>query len=117
MACRSCRAFGNLLRTAVRDPVWAITGILFGPFHTIGAVLRIVFITAVVGVVIDLLSRNVLAKLGVPKHGWIMSIELAAVLLLVTLIALRLLSAPLVRNFGDGKADTHGSPALPITPN
>lgn len=103
-------AFGNMMRTVARDPLWAIVALItfplrYGKSFVMGAAgyLLMVFI---VNFGIDYLTRVILSNHpgDIIWHVGDWAMMLFAVVLLV-----RLLSTPLITHFGTVSDDTHGS--------
>ncbi|MDN5927047.1 MAG: type IV secretory system conjugative DNA transfer family protein [Hyphomicrobiales bacterium] len=102
-------AFKNMLRVAARDPLWAIVGIVTGPFRFLAYLyqfgLSFVFVVLVVGFgLMALLNWS-----GIQRGGLLWNAANLAYGAFVLLYLFRFLSRPMIDHFGDVDADTHGS--------
>jgi len=102
-------AFKNMLRVAARDPLWALVGIITGPFRFLAYLyqfgLSFVFVVLVVGFgLMALLNWS-----GIQRGGLLWNAANLAYGAFVLLYLFRFLSRPMIDHFGDVDADTHGS--------
>ena len=103
------RAFRNMLRKAVRDPVWAIIAIAFAPFRATRHLFGSLIVLVVVMFVVALLGLGFLSLFHL-QNNVIGAIILWPIMIFAVLgTAYRLLTGPLIQHFGDHLSDTHGS--------
>lgn len=102
-------AFKNMLRMAARDPLWALVGIVTGPFRFLAYLyhfgLSFVFVVLVIGFgLMALLNWS-----GIQRGGLLWNVANLVYGAFVLLYLFRFLSRPMIDHFGDVDADTHGS--------
>lgn len=103
-------AFKNMLRAAIRNPLWAFLSLIAAPFRVWKPLLQSFFILFVILFVVGLGGRMVLRDFGGFGPGSIPVIAWDGVtLLIMAATAFRLITAPLILHFGDMEGDTHGS--------
>ena len=103
-------AFKNMLRAAIRNPLWAFLSLIAAPFRVWKPLLQSFFILFIILFVIGLGGRTVLRDFGGFGPGSIPVIAWDIVtLLIMAAVAFRLITAPLILHFGDMEGDTHGS--------
>lgn len=97
-------AFKNMLRAAVRDPVWAISSILMSPFRAGRYLLQVGFFVFLVTLILAVAANTI------PQEWWIAR-TIAGLLLLLFFVVLvfRVLTNPLIEHFGDLDGETHGT--------
>ncbi|TBH27036.1 type IV secretory system conjugative DNA transfer family protein, partial [Rhizobium leguminosarum] len=103
-------AFANMMRMAVRDPLWAIVVFISFPLRyaksfVMGAA-GYLFVVFTVYFGIDYLRR---VMLGSHRGDVIWHIGDWVVILFAVVLLIRLLSTPLITHFGSAVDDTHGS--------
>src|SRR5579859_6793778 len=96
-------AFKTMLRTALRDPVWAIVAVIASPFRYWRAWFFGLLFVTIVAVVLSLIVEHVLPKGPLQMAGN------AAVSLVLIVMIFRMITHPLVTHFGIQAADTHGT--------
>ncbi|EHS50952.1 agrobacteirum virulence protein VirD4, partial [Rhizobium sp. PDO1-076] len=108
-------AFKNMLRTAARDPIWAIVAVSIAPIRAFKPVFGSLSLLLIVGIVVAITGDLMLAPLGLPKAVTQTAISLIVTVILFVL-AFRLVTNPMIHHFGDMEGDTHGSARF-ATPN
>ena len=102
-------AFRNMLRVAAADPLWAVIGVVTGPFRFLAYLyqygLFFVFVVFVVGFGLMALMQWA----GVERGGALWNVANLAYAAFILLFLFRFLSRPMIDHFGDVDADTHGS--------
>lgn len=100
-----------MLRTAWRDPVWAIGIVLLSPINLVRHLLVVLFVFCAVALPLSLIARFTLGWAGVPKSSLVHDAAYLGVGAITIAVTLRVLVAPMVRRFGfDADIDdTHGS--------
>lgn len=102
-------AFGNMLRAAVQDPIWAFVSLILAPFRIWKPLAGLVILLGLAAFVLGFGSRFALDRLGyganVPAQ---VTFDLLTLLVLLVL-AFRALTYPLIEHFGTLQDDTHGS--------
>ncbi|MBX3401749.1 MAG: type IV secretory system conjugative DNA transfer family protein, partial [Gemmataceae bacterium] len=102
-------ALKNMMRAAAHDPLWAFVAIVTGPFRAAGYVLRMgVFFLIVLAVVGGGLF-TLMQWAGIQRGDALWYVGNIAFTAFLALLAFRLVSLPLIQNFGDMGSDTHGS--------
>ncbi|EJC77940.1 type IV secretory pathway, VirD4 component [Rhizobium leguminosarum bv. trifolii WSM2012] len=102
-------AFKNMMRAAVRDPLWAFVALISAPFRIWKPLLRVLVFLIIALFVIGFGGRLFLEQMGFGV-GSIPFIALDVVTLLVlAALAFRFVTNPLIVHFGDMADDTHGS--------
>ena len=102
-------ALKNMMRAAARDPLWAFVAIVTGPFRAAGYVLRMgVFFLIVLAVVGGGLFA-LMQWAGIQRGDALWYVGNIAFTTFLALLVFRLVSLPLIQNFGDMGSDTHGS--------
>ncbi|MET0173217.1 MAG: type IV secretory system conjugative DNA transfer family protein [Agrobacterium vaccinii] len=108
-------ALKNMLRAAVRDPLWAFVSLLTAPFKIWKPLLGVLVILIIVFFVVGFGGRFALQQMGF-GFGSIPFIALDLVTLLVLVwIVFRVITNPLIIHFGDMANDTHGSARFATT--
>lgn len=97
-------AFRNMLRTARRDPVWAVTAIVFSPLRAARYLIGSLIVVLIVGLVLSVVG-------AVIPQGYLVVRTIAGfvVVAFMAWLAFRMLTNPLIQHFGDMDGDTHGS--------
>ena len=105
------RAFVTMLRTAARNPVWAIGMIFLSPVALLRHLLGALFVFCAIALPLSLLARFALAWGQVPKQSLVHDAAYAGVGIVTILVTLRVFVAPMVLRFGfqEDSGDTHGS--------
>jgi len=94
-------AFKNMLRAAIRNPLWAFLSLIAAPFRVWKPLLQSFFILFVILFVVGLGGRMVLRDFGGFGPGSIPVIAWDGVtLLIMAATAFRLITAPLILHFG-----------------
>ena len=97
-------AFKNMMRQAGRDPVWAISCVIMGPFRAGRYVLQVSLFILIVTLALAVAAN------GIPHEWWIARGTAGLFVLLVFFVLLfRVLTNPMITHFGDMEGDTHGS--------
>jgi type IV secretory pathway TraG/TraD family ATPase VirD4 len=102
------RAFANMSRAAVRDPLWALGCVIFGPIRGGAYLAKSLLMGTIVAPVLLLGIQFVMETLrlkGSWLHRWA---DLGAGLVTLAMIW-RFATRPLIDHFGDRTSDTHGS--------
>ena len=102
-------AFLNLLRAAARDPLWALLSIVLSPIRMGKYLFVLVLFTAGGWSLLILLWEIAGRAMNLPKGGAVHIAGVVLINILIAAVAWRLLTAPLLRHFGDKADDTHGS--------
>jgi len=104
------RAIINLLRTAARDPVWAVVALVVFPLRYakvfVLGVLSYAFVTLTVAFGIDYLTLEVL---GSSEGGIVFILGNCVFSLFAVVLFFRMLFAPLIIHFGSTNEHTHGT--------
>lgn len=102
-------AFKNMLRNAASDPLWAFIAILTGPFRILAYAWQIgaffILVVFIVTVGLQLLMRWT----GIEQGDALWYAGNLAYTAFILLFLFRLVTKPLIQNFGDMDSDTHGS--------
>ena len=102
------RAFANMSRAAVRDPLWALGCVIFGPIRGGAYLAKALLMGTIVALVLLLGVQFVMETLrlkGSWLHRWA---DLGAGFIAFAMIW-RFATRPLIDHFGDVASDTHGS--------
>jgi type IV secretion system protein VirD4 len=102
------RAFMNMLRTAWRDPLWALLSMLFSPIIAGKYLLIFGALWAFVSYCVSILGLGLIKSLGI-EDSWLSLFIIIPVLLIVIGLLVRILIRPLLDHFGDSGTDIHGS--------
>jgi len=98
-------AFKNMLRMAARDPLWAVTRILFSPFTGGKVLLQSVGTVVLAGVILLFIAQAI-----TPQNYTAQVIVTVCIVIFMALLAFRLMTNPLINHFGkEGNGDTHGT--------
>lgn len=104
------RAIINMLRTAARDPIWAIVSLVVFPLRYakvfVLGVLSYAFVTLTVAFGIDYLTLKVL---GSSEGGIVFILGNCVFSLFAVVLFFRMLFAPLIIHFGSTNEHTHGT--------
>lgn len=109
-------AFKNMLSAAIHDPLWAFLSLVTMPVRIWKPLFQITFILFIVLIVMGLGGRAVLQQFDFNAGSIPLLIWDFFTLTVLTTIAFRLLTAPLILHFGKTKDDTHGSARLATQP-
>ncbi|QVQ38710.1 type IV secretory system conjugative DNA transfer family protein (plasmid) [Pseudochrobactrum algeriensis] len=102
-------AFKNMLRAAVRDPLWGIVALIGLPFRIWQTLLKVLFILIVVLYAVGFGGRFFLEQQGFgPGSIPFIALDLITLLVLAAL-TFRFITNPLIIHFGDMDGETHGS--------
>ncbi|NKW82732.1 type IV secretory system conjugative DNA transfer family protein [Ochrobactrum pecoris] len=102
-------AFQNMMRTAARDPLWALVALICLPFRIWKPLLGLIIILIAVTFTVGLGGRFALGQLGFgPGSIPYITLDLITLLVLAALV-FRLITNPLIVHFGDMDGETHGS--------
>ena len=97
-------AFKNMMRQAGRDPVWAISCIIFAPFRAGRYVLQVSLFILIVTLALAVAAN------GIPHEWWIArGIAGLGVLAVFVVLLFRVLTNPMIAHFGSMEGETHGS--------
>ncbi|TCL68459.1 type IV secretory system conjugative DNA transfer family protein [Rhizobium sp. BK251] len=102
-------ALANMMRMAMRDPLWAVVGLLTLPLRTARRLAMGAVGYAITVVSAALVLRYVGHSLGIDKGDLIWMIGNWMFSAFAVILLLRMLSAPLILHFGSARGDTHGS--------
>ncbi|WP_112313478.1 type IV secretory system conjugative DNA transfer family protein [Pseudogemmobacter bohemicus] len=102
-------AFKNMIRQGARDPVWAITAICLAPFRAAVPLFFTLLLLLAVGFILTLGGGLALEALGAGDNIVVAAIHLTFVAAVVSILAFRLLTNPMILHFGDLDGETHGS--------
>ena len=106
---RTLRALRTMLLTALRNPGWAILAIVLSPVRAgkflAGVALITGFLAWLLAILADAWAKSLGFASGTAMHAAFVVVALVP----VALIAIRLLTGPLLVNFGDTPGATHGS--------
>lgn len=104
------RASRTLARMARQNPVWAVQGLVFGPFRIAGHLFRVLLLTLAMAVVLILGLDALILYGGLRSHPTLVGLLWIPIWLAVLLVPLRALFQPMILRFGHAdQADTHGS--------
>ncbi len=97
-------AMKNLVRVVRHDPVWAIASAVLSPVRTIRFVVTIASTVFIAGLVL-----SVLGAIIPPQYVMLRQIVALAIVIFMCVLAMRLITDPLIAHFGPTEDDTHGS--------
>lgn len=98
-------AFKNMLKAAARDPLWAITQILFSPFTGGKHLLESICAVVLSGIILFFIAQAV-----IPPDFTFQVIVNTCIVIFMVLLAFRLMTNPLINHFGNLASDgTHGT--------
>lgn len=106
---RVWNALLNMLRAAARDPLWAIFSMVLSPFRMGKYVLGLTLVSVGSWSVLILLWEIAGRAMNLPKGGAVHIAGVVAINFFALMILWRVITAPLLRHFGDETEDTHGS--------
>ena len=98
------RAFKNMLRRAVRDPLWAIVAIIVSPFRAGKYLLQSLFLVFIVILVLGFVLNRFL-----PEDQIVQTIGNLFILIVGVVLIFRLATNPMINHFGDLDGETHGT--------
>ena len=105
-------ALVNMLKQAVRHPVWAVTALVAFPFRYGKAILGGTLLVIVILLFVVAGRHDLLIRLGIEKDG-ILWHATSVIIGIATIYAVfALISNPLIASFGALGHDTHGSARL-----
>ncbi len=102
-------AFKNMIRAALRDPVWALAAISVAPFAAIRPIFNALALLGVVTLVLGFGGATALNALGFEQDGLVMQSMNVLLPLVLLILAFRILTNPLILHFGNIDQQTHGS--------
>ncbi|TCV60241.1 type IV secretory system conjugative DNA transfer family protein, partial [Neorhizobium sp. S3-V5DH] len=107
-------AFKNMIRAALRDPVWALAAISVAPFAAIRPIFNALALLGVVTLVFGFGGATALNALGFEQDGLVMQSMNVLLPLVLLILAFRLLTNSLILHLGNIDQQTHGSARFAI---
>lgn len=102
-------AFRNMMRAAARDPIWAIVALIAAPFRAGMYLARAAFLLVLVLFVVGFGLRYLIEAAGFPPGTLPSTAGDLVTLAIVLILAFRMMTNPMIQNFGDMDGDTHGT--------
>lgn len=104
------QALLNMLRAAMRDPVWAIFSVVMSPLRVGKHLVVTALLYLIAWGVLVALWHGVKLMMGIPKFGAVNTAAMIVINVFMLALVWRVLTVPLIRHFGNAAAgDTHGS--------
>ncbi len=104
---RASRALAHMAR---QNPVWAVQGLVFGPFRIAKHLLGVLALTVAVAVVLILGLDALILYGGLKSHPTLVGLLWIPIWLAILLVPLRALFQPMILRYGSAtQADTHGT--------
>lgn len=102
-------AFRNMLRAAVRDPLWALVSLLSAPFRFGRTIFQVGIFYCFVVFIIAFILEFGMRSLDIARGDALWYVGNIAFTAFTLLFLFRLITNPLIDHFGDLDSETHGS--------